>query len=155
MQLEFSGAPEIDAGVGHVWRRLLDADFVARCAPGVQRVEQLTPTEFKVLAGIAVGSLELVFAVDVALSNLVAERYAEMSVGGTAPGSDVRVTSSVTLTPVTDHRTLLEWMAKPVLRGTVVNIGARLLKGTAAKLADEFWRRFVDGVEQSAPPRVT
>ena len=56
MKLNFSGAPEITAPRAMVWSKLLDADFVAASAPGVESVERVDPTHFKVISGLGVGA---------------------------------------------------------------------------------------------------
>jgi len=55
MKLEFSGAPEITASRQQVWAKLMDPDFVAASAPGVESVEAVDPTQFKVVSGLGVG----------------------------------------------------------------------------------------------------
>ena len=43
MKLEFSGAPEVTAPRQVVWDRLMDPQFVAASAPGVESVEAVDP----------------------------------------------------------------------------------------------------------------
>jgi carbon monoxide dehydrogenase subunit G len=54
MKLEFSGAPVVTASPQEVWQKLVDPDFVAASAPGVESVEALDPTHFKVISGLGV-----------------------------------------------------------------------------------------------------
>ena len=39
MKLEFAGAPEVTVSREEVWARLMDPNFVAASAPGVESVE--------------------------------------------------------------------------------------------------------------------
>ena len=55
MRLEFSGAPEIAAPAEQVWQRLLDHEFVASVAPGVESVEAADDRHFKVVSAFGVG----------------------------------------------------------------------------------------------------
>src|SRR5207253_1944649 len=50
VRLDFSGAPEIAAPPAEVWKRLLDHEFVASVAPGVESVE---PIDDRLLKGTA------------------------------------------------------------------------------------------------------
>jgi len=74
MNLEFSGSPEIHATRDHVWRRLLDPHFIARSAPGVERVEPLDATHFRMTLGLGVALLKLRLAFDVEMFDLVEGR---------------------------------------------------------------------------------
>ncbi|HXV86424.1 MAG TPA: carbon monoxide dehydrogenase subunit G [Gemmatimonadales bacterium] len=142
MKLEFAGAPEIAAPQALVWQRLMDPAFVASCAPAVESVETLDHTHFRVMSGLGVGSIKLRFALDVELSDLDPPTSARMSVQGKAPGSALRATTTVRLEPLEGNRTLLRWTASSDVYGTIASVGARLLKGTAKKLTQEFWNKF-------------
>jgi len=49
MKLHFEGAPEIAKSRAQVWRCLMDPNFVAQSAPGVESVETIDPSHFKVI----------------------------------------------------------------------------------------------------------
>ncbi|MBI3982260.1 MAG: carbon monoxide dehydrogenase subunit G [Gemmatimonadetes bacterium] len=146
MRLELSGAPEIAAPRERVWERLLDAEFVGKCAPGVRSVKVVDDTHYKVTAGLGVGAVKLTFVLDVELSDLDPPISAKMAARGRAAGSEVRVESSVALETPAANRTRLSWTVAADVHGTVVSVGARLLKGTAGKLADGFWKKFAKAV---------
>ena len=71
MRLEFAGAPEVTVSREEVWARLMDPNFVAASAPGVESVEAVDPTHFKVISGIGVGPMRVSFQLDVELSDVV------------------------------------------------------------------------------------
>src|SRR5688572_32858229 len=93
MKLEFSGSPEIAAPRERVWERLMDPHFVAQSAPGVESVEAIDPTHFKVVSGFGVGSIKVRFVMDVQLFDVVPNKTASMRIRGKAPGSAVDVVS--------------------------------------------------------------
>ena len=95
MKLEFSGAPEITASPQTVWRKLLDPDFVAASAPGVESVERLDRTHFKVISGLGVGAVKVTFKLDVELFDIVEGQRLKMRARGKGPGSNVDVVSSL------------------------------------------------------------
>jgi len=142
VRLAFTGSPEIAAPVAQVWDRLMDAEFVASCAPGVESVEALDPTHFKVRAALGVGSVKLRFDLQVELSDLHPPKRARMSVRGKAPGSAMHAQTAVELEPLEADRTRLTWTAAADVHGTIASVGARLLKGTAKKLTEQFWKTF-------------
>jgi len=148
MRLEFSGAPEIAAPPEQVWQRLLDHEFVASVAPGVESVEAVDDRHFKVVSAFGVGSAKLRFQLDVELSDVRPPRGLKLAARGKAPGSAVDVSTDLEIEPVAPNRSRLKWRATSEVRGTVASVGARLLTGTAKKLTETFWQQFADRVAQ-------
>ncbi len=97
MKLEFSGAPEITASRDRVWERLTNPDFVAASAPGVESVEAVDPTHFKVISGLGVGAIKVKFKLDVELFDIVEGERLKMRARGKSPGSAVDVVSHLRL----------------------------------------------------------
>ncbi len=146
MKLLFSGAPVITASPQKVWERLLDPDFVAASAPGVESVEALDATHFKVVSAFGVGSVKVRFKLDVGLFDIVEGQSLKMRARGKAPGSAVDVVSELRLEDLGDGETRLNWSATSEVSGTVASVGARLLEGTARKLTEQFWTDFAKRV---------
>lgn len=142
MRVEFAGTQTVTAPVTQVWERLLDADFVASCAPGVDKVERIDDTHYKVIAMLGVGSIQLRFAINLELADLVPPTSARMIVRGNAPGSALSAESAVVLTADGPRTTSLAWTVGADVRGTVASTGARVLKGAAKKLTEKFWTTF-------------
>jgi carbon monoxide dehydrogenase subunit G len=146
MKLEFSGSPAIAAPRERVWQRLMDPQFVAQSAPGVESVERLDPTHFKVISGFGVGSIKVRFTMNVELFDIVAGKSAKMRVRGKAPGSAIDVVSSMHIEDAADRSSQLNWSATSEVSGTVASVGARLMEGTARKLTEQFWTDFAHRV---------
>jgi carbon monoxide dehydrogenase subunit G len=150
VKLHFAGAPEIAATRSHVWQRLLDPNFVAQSAPGVESVEALDPTHFKVVSALGVGAVKVRFTLSVELTDVVEPETATMRARGKAPGSNVDVVASIRIEDAGPGRLRLDWTADSDVSGTVASVGARLLEGTARKLTEEFWTDFARRVQADA-----
>jgi carbon monoxide dehydrogenase subunit G len=148
MKLEFSGAPIITASRREVWDKLLDPNFVAASAPGVESVETVDPTHFKVVSGLGVGAVKVRFKLDVELFDVVEGEALKMRARGKAPGSAVDVVSGLHLEDAGSGNTRLNWSATSEVSGTVASVGARLLEGTARKLTEQFWTDFAARVSK-------
>jgi uncharacterized protein len=148
MKLEFSGSPAIAAPRERVWERLMDPHFVAQSAPGVESVQAIDPTHFKVISGFGVGSIRVRFTMDVELYDIVNGRSAKMRVRGKAPGSAIDVVSNLQVDDAGSGNTQLKWSATSEVSGTVASVGARLMEGTARKLTEQFWTDFAQRVSQ-------
>ena len=150
MKLHFSGAPEITATRAQAWKRLLDPKFVAQSAPGVESVETLDPSHFKVVSAFGIGAVKVRFTLSVELTDVVEPDRATMRARGKAPGSNVDVVASVRIEDAGAGRIRLDWTADSDVSGTVASVGARLLEGTARKLTEEFWTDFARRVQSDA-----
>jgi carbon monoxide dehydrogenase subunit G len=148
MKLEFSGSPAIAAPRERVWERLMDPHFVAQSAPGVESVEAVDPTHFKVISGFGLGSIRVRFTMDVELFDIDAGKSAKMRVRGKAPGSAIDVVSRLQVDDAGSGGTQLNWSATSEVSGTVASVGARLMEGTARKLTEQFWTDFAQRVSQ-------
>ena len=142
MRLDFSGAPQITASPQTVWSRLLDPEFVAASAPGVESVERVDSTHFRVISGIGVGALKLRYKLDVELFDIVDGERLKMRARGEAPGSVVDVVSTLRVEDAGGGHTRLNWSATSDVSGPMANVGGRLLEGTARRLTEQFWTDF-------------
>lgn len=144
--MSFNGAPEIGTDRSDAWRHLMDPSFIAAAAPGVESVQQIDPTHYKVVAAFGVGPLKLRFNLDVELFDIVEGVSAKMRARGKAAGSTLDATTAFKVEELAPNRVRLVWQADTDVGGTVASVGARLLEGTARRLTEEFWRDFADRI---------
>ena len=100
-------------------------------------------------SGLGVGSVKVRFKLDVELFDIVEGQRLKMRARGKAPGSAVDVVSALQIEDAENGHTLLRWSATSDVSGTVANVGARLLEGTARRLTELFWTDFAERVSSS------
>src|SRR5688572_28290430 len=105
MRLEFSGAPEIAAARQKVWERLMDPNFVAASAPGVESVEAVDPPTSTAAGGLGMGAVKVRSKLEVELPDMGERERLKGAARGKAPGSAVDVVSSVRLEEAGNGRT--------------------------------------------------
>ena len=149
MRLNFSGAPEVSAPREVVWQKLMDPHSVAPTAPGVEKVDRLDDTHYKVVSAFGVGAIKVRFTLDVELSDLRAPEHAGMRARGKAPGSAVDVRAAIDLSEPAPGRTIMAWKSESEVSGTVASVGGRLLESTAKKLTEAFWTDFARRVGEA------
>lgn len=142
MRLEFSDAPEIATTSEHLWAQLLDPDFVGASTPGVESIEAIDPTHFKVISGLGVGSIRVQFNLDVELFDIVEKQSLKMRARGKAPGSVVEVVSSLRIEDAGEGMVRLGWTATSEVSGAMAGIAPHFLEAAARKLTEEFWAGF-------------
>jgi carbon monoxide dehydrogenase subunit G len=148
MKLEFAGSPRIDAPRERVWERLMDPHFLAQSAPGVEAVETIDSTHFKVLSGLGLGSIRMKLTMDVELYEIDRGRSAKMRLRGQAAGSAIDVVSDMRVVAAGPGSTQLSWSATSELSGAVASMGGRLMEGAARRLTEQFWADFAERVSQ-------
>lgn len=149
--MKFEGSVEIRAPRQRVWDFLVDPDQVGGCGPGVQSIERIDDTHFKVHAKVGVGFISARFVVNAEFVELDAPNRAVISARGNAPGSAVDATARMTLREADGGAgageaagaapgvpvTTMDWTADVVISGTLASVGARMIEGTASKLIDQ------------------
>jgi carbon monoxide dehydrogenase subunit G len=151
VRLETSGVQEIDAPVAVVWSNLTDPSFIAAAAAGVESVEPIDATQFRVVALLGVGSIALRFTLHVQLHDVDPLAGVRMSVQGAAPGSAMRVEAGATLASSDTGGTRLAWTVASDVHGKIVSIGARMLQGTMRRKIEGFWTQFAENCATAAP----
>ncbi len=155
MKLELSGSAEVGAPRDVAWQRLIDPQFVAQSTPGIESVEVLDPTHFRVTSGFGIGRMRARVTLDGQLFDLVPGTSARMRMRGTGPGSAIDVVSTMAIKLAGTERVRLDWTAIAELTGAMSKVGARMLEGVAYNLTDRFWIDFARRVaeeERVGPP---
>jgi len=142
--MEMTGSQVLQHRPEEVWRALFDPEVLAKAIPGCEALQQTADDSFSATVRLKVGPVSARFKGDVEIS----EKRAPLScllagkgsggVAGFAKGS-----AAVTLAPH-EGGTLLTYSADAALGGKLAALGSRLIQSTAAKLADEFFVRFAE-----------
>jgi carbon monoxide dehydrogenase subunit G len=149
MRLEFAGSRDVGAPREVVWQRLIDPHFVAKSALGIESVETVDQTHFRLISAFGIGAMKLRVALDGEMFDLADERSAKLRARGKAPGSAIDVLSTIRLEDAGPGRTLLHWTAAGDLGGIIASLGTRLLEGAFRTLTEEFWADFARRVESA------
>lgn len=135
--MRFAGTVDINAPRERVWAFLTDPHAVSACAPDVQSVDVIAPSHFKLVARVGVGPIRATFALDVLFTEEIAPERATVRARGQAPGSAVEMLSTMTLSAVEPDRTAMAWTSDVNVSGTIAQVGARLLQGTADRMTQQ------------------
>ena len=146
MKLQFSGSSQVRAPKHIVWQRLVDPRFVAGSAPGIESVDVLDATHFRVISGFGPRAMKARILLDGELFDLVPGASAKMRLRGDGPGSLIEVLSTISVRDDGPGKVRLEWTATSELTGTLANVGARLLEGVDRKMTEQFWDDFAQRV---------
>lgn len=132
-----------------VWAALNDPEVLKACIPGCESVEKLSDTELAAKVTLRIGPVKASFTGKVTLSNLDPPNGYTISgegQGGVAGhargGADINLEED-------GENTNLHYAVKAEVGGKIAQLGARLIDGTAKKLAGEFFEKFAEIVAPS------
>ncbi|MGV6811660.1 MAG: SRPBCC family protein [Brevirhabdus sp.] len=146
--MEMSGTRTIAADRATVWAALNDADVLKACVPGCEELTGTPEDGFDAVVKQKVGPVKATFKGGVTLSDVDAPNSYRITgegkggVAGFAKGGAV-----VTLSDV-EGGTELSYEVEAKVGGKLAQLGSRLIDGFARKMADQFFERFQETVEQ-------
>lgn len=144
--MDMSGQYRIPADINTVWTALNDPDILENCIPGCEDLEKESDTALNARVMLKIGPVKARFSGRVTLEDLKPPHSysingeGEGGVAGFAKGG-----ANVTLTE-DGSETVLDYTAKAQVGGKIAQLGSRLVKSTAAKLADKFFDNFSKAV---------
>ena len=153
--MRFAGTQEIAAPRDRVWAFVTDPKAVSACAPDVQSIDVLDPGHFKLVVRAGVGPVRATFNLDVVFTELVPPARAKVRARGQAPGSAVEMLSTMDLAGSAPDRTTMTWSSDVNVAGTIAQLGARLMQGTADKLTQQVFACIKSKLESPAQAAAT
>ncbi|HIF09403.1 MAG TPA: carbon monoxide dehydrogenase, partial [Sneathiellales bacterium] len=142
--MEIKGEYSIPATREQVWDALNDPEVLKVCIPGCEEIEKLSNTEMTAAVTIKVGPVKAKFKGEVTLSDLDPPNgYTISGEGQGGAAGFAKGGAKVVLTTDGDN-TRLTYDVDAVVGGKLAQIGSRLIEGTAAKLADQFFSALTD-----------
>jgi carbon monoxide dehydrogenase subunit G len=147
--MNFKGTVTIKAPREKVWAFLTTPEQLTECAPGLEKLEIITPNEkFRAIASVGFGAVKATFTTDATWIDLDPPNRARMKIHGKAPGSAVDGMSEMTLSDGPDGTTVLNWSSDVTVIGTIASLAARLMGTVTKKLTDAFFecvRKKIEG----------
>ena len=149
--MEIKGEYKITAPRDKVFAALNDQAILQACIPGCEQLDKLSDTEMTAKVRLRIGPVSAAFSGKVTLSDIDPPNGYKITgegqggVAGFAKGGAV-----VTLTE-DGADTILKYDVDAQVGGKIAQVGARLIAGTAKKLADQFFGKFAESVGALPP----
>ncbi|MEO8208706.1 MAG: carbon monoxide dehydrogenase subunit G [Chloroflexota bacterium] len=133
--MEFSGSVDIRATPDHIFAFVTDPNRVSACGPGVDSIEVIDPTHFRVTSRVGVGFISARFVVDLEIVEQQPPVSAVITAHGQAPGSSVDATGRISLVDGPEPGvTTMDWEADVSISGMLAGVGSRMIDSTADKI---------------------
>jgi carbon monoxide dehydrogenase subunit G len=122
-----------------VWEFLTDANRIAQCLPGCEKLEQTGEGTYDLHMRIGIGPVSGVFTGSIRLHDLQPALEYRMSVNGRGAPGFVNGEGAVRLQPQ-DSGTLLHYSGDVNAGGPIASVGQRMISGAARMVIDQFFK---------------
>ena len=136
--MEVKGDYSFDAPLGRVWELLLDADNLARCMPGCEKLVPLGDGQYEATLSVGVGSIRGTYLAKITLADQVPMLSYKLTVEGTGSPGFVRGEALVTLVEQ-EGKTLVKVEGNAQVGGTIARVGQRLMASVNKMMMDRFF----------------
>jgi uncharacterized protein len=149
--MKLTDTREIKANPKVVWDAILNPEVLKECIPGCESLTGSVADGYEAVVKQKVGPVSATFTGLVKLSDIVEGRSLRIAgegkggVAGFAKGG-----AEVSFEPMEDG-TRLTYEAEANVGGKIAQLGSRIIDSFAKKLADEFFTRFQEAVEEPDP----
>lgn len=149
MALTMTGEVDLAASQQVVWEKLNDPEVLKACIPGCESLEKTADNELQAVAKIKIGPVSATFRGKVELTDLNPPHGYTISgegqggIAGFAKGA-----AKVDLVPI-DSGTRMSYAVEAQVGGKIAQLGARLIDGVAKRMADQFFERFAEKINEA------
>jgi carbon monoxide dehydrogenase subunit G len=137
------------------WDALNDIELLRRSIPGCESITATGEDSFDVLVAAAIGPVKAKFKGKLRLLDVVAPTSYTMQFDGQGGAAGFgKGTARVSLSPIAEGGTMLDYAVHAQVGGKIAQVGSRLVDMAAQKMAGEFFDNFRKVLEEKYPPAV-
>jgi len=144
IDMEMNGSRTVPADIDTTWRALNDPEVLKACIPGCESVERVSDNEYRLTMTARVGPVSARFTGRIVLADIVAPTSYTLSFEGQGGAAGFAKGEARVMLTANEPETRIDYQVKSQVGGKLAQIGSRLVDGAAAKVADDFFARFVD-----------
>ena len=122
-----------------VWGFLTDANRIAECLPGCEKLIQTGQDAYQMEMRVGIGPISGVFRGSIRLHDLQPTLQYQMSVEGSGAPGFVKGEGTIRLAPK-DTGTLIHYSGDITAGGPIASVGQRMIGGAARMVIDQFFK---------------
>ncbi len=152
--MKLVGSYQISLKKQKVWEALNDPEILKQSIPGCEEFKKNSETEFEATATNKIGPFNASFTGNIELKEINAPNSYIIEGSGNSPVGFATGSAKVNLE---DHEngTKLTYEVNANVGGKIAQVGSRLIDMTAKKMADIFFGKFSELIEDKKIPRET
>jgi uncharacterized protein len=152
--MEIKGEYKIAAPREKVFAALNDTSVLKECIPGCESLEKLSDNEMTAKVRLRIGPVSAAFSGKVTLSDIDPPNGYKITGEGQGGVAGFAKGGAVVTLREDGPDTILEYSVDAQVGGKIAQVGARLITGTARKLADEFFGKFATSINNPSPAAI-
>ena len=149
--MEMTGSRTVPSDIETTWRALNDPEVLKACIAGCESVERVSDNEYRVVMTARVGPVSARFSGRIVMTDIVAPTAYTLGFEGQGGAAGFAKGEARVTLVANDPGTRIDYQAKAQVGGKLAQIGSRLVDGAAAKVADDFFARFVERLSVPVP----
>ena len=149
--MEFSGEHQIPASIETVWAGLNNPEVLRAAIPGCEQLEKVSETEMTAQVRQKIGPVSASFTGKVTLSDLDPPNSYRITGQGSGGVAGFAKGGALVELQEVEGATRLTYTAEADVGGKIAQLGSRLIRGAANKVADQFFGRFSEIVSGEVP----
>ncbi len=149
--MEIKGEYKIAAPREKVFAALNDPSVLQACIPGCESLEKVSDTEMTAKVRLRIGPVSASFSGKVTLSDIDPPNGYKITGEGQGGVAGFAKGGAVVTLREDEGATILDYNVDAQVGGKIAQVGARLITGTARKLADEFFGKFAMLINNPSP----
>jgi carbon monoxide dehydrogenase subunit G len=147
--MKIEGSHDIPAPRPKVWEAFLDPERLRQAIPGCEKLEAAGNDEFTATMKVGVAAVKGTFTGKVKLTDKQPPESYRMAVEGSGGPGFVRGETLITLSEI-DGGTRVAYNADVQVGGLIAGVGQRMLGGVSKMLADQFFNRMSQLLQEAA-----
>ena len=149
--MEMQGTRQLAITQQQSWDALNDPDILKLCIPGCDKIEATAENQYSMAVSLKIGPLAAKFSGKIALSDINPPASYTISFEGQGgPAGFGKGNAKVQLLPNADGVSL-EYTVQASVGGKIAQVGQRLIDGVAKSMAEDFFKRFDEAMQQRHP----
>ena len=149
--MEIKGEYRIAASREKVFAALNDQAILQACIPGCESLEKTSDNEMTAKVRLRIGPVSASFTGKVTLSDIDPPNGYKISGEGQGGVAGFAKGGAVVTLREDGADTILNYDVDAQVGGKIAQVGARLITGTAKKLADQFFGKFANTINDPSP----
>lgn len=146
--MNLSDSRVIKADIDSVWAALLDAGVLKECVPGCTEMSGSAEEGFEATVVQKVGPVKATFKGSVELLDMNAPNAVTISGSGKGGAAGFAKGEAKVRLEADGADTVLHYDVDAKVGGKLAQLGSRIIDGFAKKMADQFFTRFQEAVEE-------
>lgn len=139
----------MNASKDDAWAFIMDANKVAECLPGLEKLDIVDADNFNAKVRIGITFIKGTFDFKTRIFDRTPPKHVRLAAHGRGVGSTIDVEATLDLTDLQGGGTRMNWSAEAQVGGVIAGVGQDLMNRAAEKVVTDLFQAMKLGMEKS------